>query len=55
MAKVEKELTVAEKLTNLYKLQVLVSEIDRIKNLRGELPAEVADMEAKIDELNKRA
>ena len=54
MPKTEKELTVAEKLANLYKLQMLVSEIDRIKNLRGELPEEVADMEAAIDGLNKK-
>jgi predicted nucleic acid-binding Zn-ribbon protein len=54
MAKVEKELTVAEKLANLYKLQVLVSEIDRIRNLRGELPEEVADMEAALEGLKNR-
>lgn len=54
MARTEKELTVAEKLANLYKLQVLVSEIDRIKNLRGELPEEVSDMEAAIENLNTR-
>ena len=38
MAKVEKEFTVTEKLANLYKLQLYVSEIDRIKSLRVELP-----------------
>jgi len=54
MPKTEKELTVAEKLANLYKLQVLVSEIDRIKNLRGELPEEVADMEKAIENLNTK-
>jgi len=54
MPKTEKELTVAEKLANLYKLQVLVSEIDRIKNLRGELPEEVADMEKAIEVLNNK-
>ncbi len=54
MARTEKELTVAEKLANLYKLQVLVSEIDRIRNLRGELPEEVADMEAELEGLNTR-
>lgn len=48
MAKQEKEYTVPEKLANLYKLQLLVSEIDRIKNLRGELPQEVEDMEAEV-------
>ena len=54
MAKNEKELTVAEKLANLYKLQVLVSEIDRIRNLRGELPEEVADMESALENLRTR-
>ena len=54
MPKTEKEYTVPEKLANLYKLQLLVSEIDRIKNLRGELPEEVADMEAEIEGLNTR-
>lgn len=54
MPKIEKELTVQEKLANLYKLQVLVSEIDRIKSLRGELPQEVADMEAQVENLENR-
>lgn len=51
MPKIEKELSISEKLANLYKLQVLVSEIDRIKSLRGELPQEVADMEAQLENL----
>lgn len=54
MPKNEKEYSVPEKLANLYKLQLLVSEIDRIKNLRGELPEEVADMEDAIAGLNTR-
>ena len=54
MPKNEKELTVQEKLANLYKLQVLVSEIDRIKSLRGELPQEVADMEAQVANLETK-
>lgn len=60
MPKVEKEVSVQEKLANLYKLQVLVSEIDRIKALRGELPQEVEDMvaqlavlEGKVDKLHE--
>ena len=48
MPKIDKELTVAEKLASLYKLQLYVSEIDRIKSLRGELPQEVDDMEAEV-------
>ena len=35
------EMTVEEKLSALYKLQTLMSEIDKIKSLRGELPLEV--------------
>ncbi len=54
MPKIEKELSVPEKLANLYKLQVLVSEIDRIKSLRGELPQEVADMEAQLENLENK-
>lgn len=54
MAKAEKELTVPEKLANLYKLQILVSEIDRIKTLRGELPLEVEDLEDEVSRLNTR-
>jgi len=55
MPKIEKEFSVPEKLANLYKLQVLVSEIDRIKSLRGELPQEVADMEADLEALEGKA
>lgn len=54
MAKQEKEYSVPEKLANLYKLQLLVSEIDRIKALRGELPQEVDDMEAEVNKLQER-
>ena len=54
MAKNEKEISVPEKLANLYKLQLLVTEIDRIKSLRGELPREVNDMENAISELTER-
>ena len=55
MAKVEKEFTVTEKLANLYKLQLYVSEIDRIKSLRGELPQEVEDMEAEIAKMEEKS
>ena len=54
MPKIEKELSVEEKLANLYKLQLYVSEIDRIKGLRGELPQEVEDMEHEVEDLNNR-
>lgn len=46
--KSEKEHTVEERLKALYKLQTLLSEIDRIKFLRGELPNEVKDLEDEI-------
>ena len=48
------ELSVEEKLKNLYSLQKLVSEIDRIKTLRGELPLEVKDLEDDIAGLETR-
>ena len=41
--KVEKEYTVEDRLKALYELQTMLSEIDRIKTLRGELPLEVQD------------
>lgn len=50
----EKEYTVEEKLTSLYELQTLHSEIDRIKTLRGELPLEVKDLEDEIAGLETR-
>lgn len=42
------ERTVEERLQNLYQLQSYLSEIDRIKILRGELPNEVKDLEDEI-------
>lgn len=42
------ERTVEERLENLYQLQTYLSEIDRIKTLRGELPNEVKDLEDEI-------
>jgi len=40
----EKEITVEEKLSTLYQLQTMMTEIDKIKTLRGELPLEVQDL-----------
>ncbi len=54
MAKQEKELTVEERLKHLYNLQQTLSEIDRIKTLRGELPLEVEDLDDEIARLNTR-
>ncbi|MCR4922008.1 MAG: hypothetical protein K5945_09965 [Bacteroidaceae bacterium] len=48
------ELSVEEKLKNLYTLQTLLSEIDKIKTLRGELPLEVQDLEDEIEGLSTR-
>lgn len=46
--KQEKERSVEERLKALYQLQSYLSEIDRIKILRGELPNEVKDLEDEI-------
>lgn len=50
----EKELTVEERLKALYELQTILSEIDRVKTVRGELPHEVKDLEDGIEGLNTR-
>lgn len=50
----EKEMTVEEKLQALYKLQLVDSEIDKIKTLRGELPLEVMDLEDEVAGLETR-
>lgn len=52
--KEKKELTVEERLKAVYYLQTLLSEIDRIKTLRGELPLEVKDLEDDIEGLKTR-
>lgn len=46
--KSDKERSVEERLKSLYQLQSLLSEIDDIKTLRGELPHEVKDREDEI-------
>jgi len=48
------EVTVENKLRALYDLQLIDSRIDEIKNLRGELPLEVEDLENEIAGLNSR-
>ena len=53
MAK-KKEVTVEEKLRALYDLQLIDSRVDEIKNVRGELPLEIEDLEDEIIGLNKR-
>lgn len=49
-----KELTVEQKLTALFQLQTMLSDIDKIKTLRGELPLEVQDLEDEIVGLSTR-
>lgn len=46
--------SVEEKLQLLYKLQTVLSQIDQIKTLRGELPLEVQDLEDEVAGLNTR-
>lgn len=50
----KKEATVAEKLDGLYGLQLIDSEIDRIRTIRGELPLEVQDLEDELAGLDTR-
>ncbi len=48
------ELTVEQKLKSLYKYQTVLSKIDEIRTLRGELPLEVQDLEDEIEGLGAR-
>ena len=48
------DLSIEDKLKNLYQLQSMLSEIDKIKTLRGELPLEVQDLEDEIEGLTTR-
>ncbi len=50
-----KELTVEEKLRAIYDLQLVDSKIDEIRNVRGELPLEVEDLEDEVAGLSARA
>ncbi len=50
----EAEISVEERLRALYSLQLVDSEIDKIKTLRGELPLEVQDLEDDIAGLETR-
>ncbi len=53
MAK-KKEITVEERLRALYDLQLIDSRIDEIRNVRGELPLEVRDLEDEVAGLQTR-
>jgi uncharacterized protein len=50
----ESEIPVEDRLRALYSLQLVDSEIDKIKTLRGELPLEVQDLEDDIAGLETR-
>ena len=49
-----KELSVEEKLRAIYDLQLIDSRIDEIRNVRGELPLEVEDLEDEVAGLSTR-
>ena len=49
-----KELSVEEKLRALYDLQIIDTRIDEIRNVRGELPLEVEDLEDEVAGLTTR-
>ena len=53
MAK-KKEVSVEERLRALYDLQLIDSRVDEIRNVRGELPLEVRDLEDEVEGLNTR-
>lgn len=48
------EMSVEQKLKTLYQLQTLLTQIDKIRTLRGELPLEVQDLEDEIEGLTHR-
>ncbi len=50
-----KELSVEDKLRAIYDLQLVDSRIDEIRNVRGELPLEVEDLEDEVAGLKSRS
>lgn len=46
--------TVEERLKALYELQTVLTEVDRIRNIRGELPLEVKDLSDTVTGLHAR-
>ncbi len=48
------EVSVEEKLRALYDLQLIDSRVDEIRNVRGELPLEVQDLEDEVQGLKTR-
>ena len=53
MAK-KKELSVEDRLRALYDLQLIDSRVDEIRNVRGELPLEVRDLEDDVEGFKNR-
>ena len=49
-----KELSVEDKLRAIYDLQIIDSRVDEIRNVRGELPLEVEDLEDEVTGLSTR-
>ena len=49
-----KELSVEDKLRAIYDLQIIDSRVDEIRNVRGELPLEVEDLEDEVAGLSTR-
>ncbi|TVR86961.1 MAG: hypothetical protein EA411_08865 [Saprospirales bacterium] len=50
----KKEVSVEDRLKDLYRLQLIDSEIDKIHVLKGELPVEVSDLEDEVAGLETR-
>jgi len=48
------EITIEEKLRALFDLQLIDSRIDKIRDIRGELPLEVEDLEDELAGMNTR-
>ncbi len=52
--KAAKAISVEVKLRSLYDLQLIDAKIDQIKDMRGELPLEVEDLEAELAGINQK-
>ena len=50
----QQPMSTEQRLSSLYQLQTILSEIDRIRTIRGELPLEVKDLEDNIEGLKTR-
>ena len=48
------DMSIEERLKNLYQLQTILSKIDEIRTIRGELPLEVQDLEDEVEGLRTR-